>query len=84
MHAAGGPEMASAEAERTAIALLEARESHGETGVEVVGPTPAYPLKIRNMYRWQILLKGAHPERLLELVSTGSLWSVDIDPASLG
>jgi primosomal protein N' (replication factor Y) len=84
MHAAGDPEMASAEAERMAIALLEARESHGETGVEVVGPTPAYPLKIRNMYRWQILLKGAHPERLLELVSTGSLWSVDIDPASLG
>ncbi len=84
MHAAGDAEMASAEAERLANALIEARESHGESGVEVVGPTPAYPLKMRNMYRWQILLKGAHPERLLELVPTGSVWSVDIDPASLG
>jgi len=84
MHAASDSESASAEAERMAVALIEARESHGETGVEVVGPTPAYPLKIRNMYRWQILLKGAHPERLLELVPTGAHWSIDIDPVSLG
>lgn len=84
MHSAGDPEMASQEANRLANAFREARESHGETGVEVVGPTPAYPLKLRNMYRWQILLKGSHPERLLELVPTGSIWAVDIDPASLG
>ena len=67
-----------------ASAFANARESHGETGVEVIGPTPAYPLRIRNMYRWQILLKGAHPERLLELVPPNSLWTVDIDPATLG
>lgn len=84
MHAANNEEVAADEAARMAEALREARESHGETGIEVVGPTPAYPLKMRNMYRWQILLKGSHPERLLELVPPGKLWTVDIDPANLG
>ncbi len=84
MHSAGTPENAKSEADRMAAALSDARESHGETGIEVIGPTPAYPLKMRNMFRWQILLKGTHPERLLELVPPGSLWSVDVDPESLG
>jgi primosomal protein N' (replication factor Y) len=84
MHAANNEQVAADEATRMAEALREARESHGETGIEVVGPTPAYPLKMRNMYRWQILLKGSHPERLLELVPPGKLWTVDIDPANLG
>ncbi len=84
MHSAGNADVAKLEAERFAKELNEARESHGETGIEVIGPTPAYPLKVRNMYRWQILLKGSRPERLLEIVPAGSLWSVDVDPASLG
>tara|TARA_B110000438_G_scaffold24798_1_gene23127 strand:- start:7094 stop:9589 length:2496 start_codon:yes stop_codon:yes gene_type:complete len=81
MHSAGNDEIAKAEAKRMAKALLDAREAHGETGIEVIGPTPGYPVKMRNMYRWQILLKGSHPERLLELVPSGSLWAVDVDPA---
>ncbi len=83
MHAANSEQVAADEAVRMADCLQEARESYGETGIEVIGPTPAYPLKMRNMYRWQILLKGSHPERLLELVPPGQLWSVDIDPANL-
>jgi primosomal protein N' (replication factor Y) len=84
MHSAGNAEIAKKEADRMAAALSDAREAHGESGIEIIGPTPAYPLKVRNLYRWQILLKGTHPERLLELVPTGSIWSVDVDPASLG
>jgi len=84
MHSAGNADVAKNEAARFARELAEVRESHGETGIEVIGPTPAYPLKVRNMYRWQILLKGSHPERLLELAPPGSLWTVDVDPSSLG
>ncbi|PPR21979.1 MAG: hypothetical protein CFH40_01454, partial [Alphaproteobacteria bacterium MarineAlpha10_Bin3] len=29
------------------------------------------------------LLKGAHPARLLDIVPTGALWTVDVDPGSL-
>ena len=84
MHAAGNASAAKTEADRLAVELYSAREAHGETSVEVIGPTPAYPLKVRNLYRWQILLKGAHPERLHEIVPTGALWTVNVDPGSLG
>ena len=84
MHSAANPEIARTEAERFVNELSDTRESHGETDTEVIGPTPAYPQKLRNMYRWQILLKGSHPERLLELLPSNTLWTVDVDPASLG
>ena len=84
MHSAGDPDVARTEAERFATELNAARESHGETSIEVVGPTPAYPLKMRNLYRWQILLKGPHPARLIDIVPAGPLWTVDVDPGSLG
>ena len=83
-HAAGNASAARTEAGRLAVELNSAREAHGETSVEVIGPTPAYPLKVRDLYRWQILLKGAHPERLLEIVPAGALWTVNVDPGSLG
>ncbi|MDP6667849.1 MAG: primosomal protein N' [Dehalococcoidia bacterium] len=84
MHSAGNAEVARTEAERLATEFNAAGETHGETSVEVIGPTPAYPHKLRDLYRWQILLKGPRPERLLETVPTGALWTVDVDPASLG
>ena len=84
MHSARNAEVAWTEAGRLAAELNQARETHGETSIEVIGPTPAYPLKMRNLYRWQILLKGPHPERLLDIVPTGILWTIDVDPGSLG
>ena len=83
-HSAVSAEVARTEAVRFATVLAEARETHGETAVEVIGPTPTYPLKVRSLYRWQILLKGTHPERLLDIVPAGPLWTVDVDPVSLG
>ena len=83
-HSAVDASKAEYEAKRMSEMLENARESYGETGVVVIGPTPAYPLKLRNMYRWQILIKGSHPDRLLDLVPRSSLWVVDIDPVMLG
>ena len=60
--------------------IVKLREAHGETGTEVIGPTPTYPLKVRNMHRWHILLKGSQPDRLLELANVGPNWTVDVDP----
>ncbi|MCZ6539523.1 MAG: primosomal protein N' [Chloroflexi bacterium] len=84
MHSAGNAVVARTEADRLATELSTARETHGETSIEVIGPTPAYPLKVRNLYRWQILLKGPDPARLLEIVPAGPVWTVDVDPVSLG
>ena len=73
-------DVAKTEAKRMSSKIVKLREAHGETGTEVIGPTPTYPLKVRNMHRWHILLKGSQPDRLLELANVGPNWTVDVDP----
>jgi primosomal protein N' (replication factor Y) len=41
-----------------------ARAAAGEDGPEVLGPAPAPISRLRGRYRFQLLLKGADPERL--------------------
>lgn len=82
-HAANDYDRAKVEADRLFRELEEVRENHGETSTEIIGPSPGYPLRIRNLYRWQILLKGSRPEALLDLVSPGNIWSIDVDPINI-
>lgn len=67
----------------TAERLEQQRARTGLSGVEVIGPTPAVPLRVRGMFRWQIVLKGDGPEQLLDETTIGQGWSVDVDPVSL-
>lgn len=80
-----GPD--AAEAHATAYAVAERmnlrRTVSGLTDVQVIGPTPGFPLRVRDMFRWQIVLKGAQPERMLDEEPLGKEWTIDIDPASL-
>ena len=59
------------------------RTNRGLTDTVVTGPTPAYPLRVRDMYRWHVVLKGPRPERLLDASPVGEGWVVDVDPVSL-
>jgi primosomal protein N' (replication factor Y) len=80
-----GPDavQAHATAYETAERLNHHRTVTGLTDVTVVGPTPAFPLRVREMYRWQLVLKGALPERLLDAGPLEPGWSIDVDPVSL-
>jgi primosomal protein N' (replication factor Y) len=62
--------------------LAEERDSWG-MDVSLIGPTPAFIQRIRGRYRWQIVLRGADPARLVAEVPTPQGWIVDIDPVSL-
>jgi len=62
--------------------LEEERDSWG-MDVSLIGPTPAFIQRIRGRYRWQIVLRGADPARLVAEVPIPQGWIVDIDPASL-
>jgi primosomal protein N' (replication factor Y) len=66
-----------------ASALRDDREKSGDTGVEVFGPTPSFPFRLRGMYRWHVVLRGALPETLLDRVPPGRGWAVDVDPVSV-
>ena len=76
-------EYAHAAAMTKADMLKNDRAKHGLTDTAVTGPTPAYPLRLRDTYRWHVTLKGPRPERLLDASPVGEGWVVDVDPVSL-
>ena len=71
-------------------AQLEARsvrtrlEQHLEANdIEITGPSPAYPARLAGRYRWQILLKGQNPAKILDQVPLSPGWTTDIDPIEM-
>lgn len=69
--------------ERRATELArELRASAGDDAA-VLGPAPAFAAKRAGSHQAQIVLRGPHPERVLDRVEVGAAWSVDVDPVSL-
>jgi primosomal protein N' (replication factor Y) len=71
------------EAARLAALLGRERESWGLSDIEVMGPTPAHPARLRGHFRWQLILRGARPRMLLDKVPVPHGWLVDVDPVGL-
>ena len=72
------------EATRLAGTLREQRDSWGYADVEILGPTPAYPARVRGRYRWQLVLRGAKPRTVLDKAGVPPDWVVDVDPVGPG
>ena len=51
--------------------------------VDLIGPVPCFFARIGGKYRWQIVLRGPDPRRLLEDVALPYGWRVDVDPLDL-
>ncbi|MCH8847567.1 MAG: primosomal protein N' [Chloroflexi bacterium] len=52
-------------------------------GVEVVGPAPTYPPRVRNAWRWHLLVRAPDPRLLLDKVKVPPGWTVDVDPVDV-
>ncbi len=76
--------MCEREAMRVTEGLRRERDSWGYSDVEVLGPTPAYPARLRGRYRWQLILRGAKPRALLDRLAVPPGWVVDVDPVGPG
>ena len=63
--------------------LRSERDSWGYSGIEILGPTPSYPARVRGQYRWQIILRGANPRILLDKILIPKGWIVDVDPLGI-
>jgi primosomal protein N' (replication factor Y) len=48
----------------------------------VIGPVPCFFAKVGGYYRWQIVLRGANPQALLQGLRLDG-WRVEVDPISL-
>jgi primosomal protein N' (replication factor Y) (superfamily II helicase) len=72
---------AAAEAEARRLAENLSGILGSGSGLDVLGPTPAFLHRLRGEYRWQVTLRGKAIERAFEHLPRGRGWSVDVDPA---
>jgi primosomal protein N' (replication factor Y) len=52
---------------------------------DIVGPAPAFIERLREHYRWQMILRGPDPRAVIAALAPGELgagWTIDIDPTS--
>jgi primosomal protein N' (replication factor Y) len=79
----GLPDALSAQHEAAAMAdRLAAAALSAETRVAILGPAPAYVARRAGRWRWNVILRGDDPRRLLDPLP-GPPWSIDVDPDSL-
>jgi primosomal protein N' (replication factor Y) len=53
------------------------------SAIDVLGPAPCFVHKVRNRFRWQILLRGDDLTPILEGFNPGPGWSMDVDRMSV-
>ena len=68
---------------KRADALVKALRADDAGDAEVFGPAPAFALKRAGAFRMQVILRGKDPVALLERISPGPEWTVDVDPVTL-
>ncbi len=61
--------------------LREEAYAQGLTDIQVIGPAPGIPARLRGKHRWHILLRGRNLHRFLERTQFPPGCTVDIDPA---
>ena len=71
------------EAQRLAGRLRQTAREWDMRGMDVIGPAPTYPPRIRNAWRWQVLIRGPEPRVLLDKVTVPPSWRVDVDPVNI-
>jgi len=71
------------EAEKMAGNIASERDSQGIAGLSIIGPAPAYVHRSRGRYRWQLILRGSDPSKVLSRSTIPQGWTVDVDPVGL-
>ena len=60
-----------------------ARDSAGISGIDFIGPAPAFVPRRRGKYRWQIIVKGSGVVEFLSKAEIPSGIGIDVDPLGL-
>jgi primosomal protein N' (replication factor Y) len=84
MYQGPGRERSAEAARALAVRLRQHIARQGLPAVEVIGPTPSYVQRVRNQFRWHILLRANDPAAILRsLLPLPQGWRVDVDPVTL-
>ncbi|MFU8796635.1 MAG: primosomal protein N' [Dehalococcoidia bacterium] len=71
------------EAERLHRLLVDVGARDNVADFSVIGPVPAFALRTRGRYRWQLFLRSPDPVPLLSGVTLPRGWIVDVDPIGM-
>jgi primosomal protein N' (replication factor Y) len=74
---------ASGLAIKTARILSQRAESQGLTDMEIIGPAPGMPSRIRGRYRWHLSLRGPGVLTFIEGMEFPDACTVDVDPVHI-
>jgi len=72
-----------AEAEQVANELDAMLTKHGAPRGSIIGPAPCFFAKVRDEYRWQIVIRHSDPASVVKELKLGLNWRIDIDPLNL-
>jgi primosomal protein N' (replication factor Y) len=76
------PQDAENAAHSMAEVLRTRVNKEGRVETDVIGPVPCFFAKFKDLYRWQVILRGPEPASLLPIrIPVG--WRVEIDPPGL-
>ena len=64
----------------TARELRRKADAQGLTDMDVIGPAPGFPSRLRGRYRWHLILRGRNPQEFLEGSAFPAGCAVDVDP----
>jgi len=76
-------ELCRHEAERVYRLILDEKARKGMIDFNIIGPVPAFALRARGRYRWQLFLRGPDSTRMLSQLSLPRGWTIDVDPVGI-
>ena len=71
------------EAERMGRALRRRMHARGRADLDLIGPAPAFPQRVRGKYRWHLVLRGRRIHELVETLPAVQGWTLDVDPVTV-
>ncbi len=83
LYAHSDQKTAAIEASRFGSLLRRIRREWDMNEVEIIGPAPAYPPRVRNAWQWHIIVRAPEPRALLDKVGIPPAWRVDVDPVNV-
>ena len=71
------------EGHRFARQIALAAEHAGVADLDIMGPTPCFAAKVRDLYQWQVIVRSGTLDAALHHLPIPHGWQVDVDPVSM-
>ena len=73
----------SREGERLARTVALTAQYAGVTDLDIMGPTPCFAAKMRDLYQWQLIIRSGDLDAIMRALRVPPSWTIDVDPVSM-